>query len=497
MNRDLYLFIAFICIVLFLSLFFIKVAKDNIPVVVSKITSTLNDTHEVKTKNEITVETEVNAGFSEVMDDILSLRDLLEKGEYLQLHEIIDGYQSQYEQGQGSEIVVDNAFSVIGTPNPMYKNLFDAWVTAMPDAYTAYLARATYYHRVGLAKRGEAFIKDTSEEQFAGMREAQVQARQDIDKALALNPKLTVAYSHLISIYATGGNTQQKFKTLKQALAVDPGSYIIRRDMLYYLLPRWGGSYAAIEEFLRDTEQHLTHNPDLVPLMGYLDYAKSWGTYSNNKFKKTIRHTTAALKKGKKSYYYKKRGAAYYSLKNYKSAIKDYSNAITLNKYNPDLYIWRAKAYQNLQQVDKAFQDFEVAVFLNPYDYSVRKHYAEALESNKQFAEAIDVYKIALYYNPNDEEVLFSIASIFVRNLKENKAAILPLERLIEIDSEEPRYWYAYITALYALRDCEVMGAIKTYIDLCEAQGDCFDAGLKWAQQNYQHLKQTYCKDEQ
>ncbi len=487
MNRDLYLLAVFIFIVMPFGFLCYQLYENEIPQIVEEFdTVSLSETVEIKQ-----VET---SGFT---DDILALRGLLENKAYQELHQKLDKYQSNYENGQGSEIVVDNAYSVIGTPNPTYKALFDEWVDAMPDAYTAYLARATYYHRVGLAKRGEEFIKDTSNEQFVGMREAQAYARIDIDKALALNPKLTIAYSHLISIYSTEGNTQQKFKTLKHALSVDPASYIVRRDMLYYLLPRWGGSYAAIADFLRDTEQHLNRNPDLVPLMGYLDYAKSWDTYSKKKYKKTIEYATAAVNQGEKSYYYKKRAAAYYSLKNYKSAISDYSNAIRLNKYNPDLYIWRAKAYMNINQSDKALKDFKVAVTLNPYDYSVRKNYAKALASINRFNESVDSYKIALYYNPHDEQILFRIASINVRDLKEHKAAILPLERLLEINSEETSYWYEYITALYALRDCEVMGAIKTYIGLCETQGDCFDAGLEWARENHVHLKQTYCKAEQ
>jgi len=486
MNRDLYLLAVFIFIVLPFGFLCYQLYENELPEFVEEFeTVPIAETVEIK---QVDV-----PGFT---DDILALRGLLENKSYQELHQKLDEYQSNYENGQGSEIVVDNAFSVIGTPDPTYKGLFDAWIDAMPDAYTAYLARATYYHRVGLAKRGEAFIKDTSDEQFSGMREAQVHARQDIDKALALNPKLTIAYSHLISIYSTEGSTQEKFKTLEQALSLDPASYIVRRDMLYYLLPRWGGSYEAIAGFLRDTEQHIDRNPDLAPLMGYLDYAKSWDTYSSKNYKKTIEHATAAIKQGEKSYYYKKRAAAYYSLKNYKQAISDYSSAIRLNKYNPDLYIWRAKAYMKINQSDNALKDFEFAVALNPYDYSVRKNYAKALASINRFSDAVDSYKIALYYNPHDEQILFRIASINVRDLKQYKVAILPLERLLEINSEETSYWYEYITALYALHDCEVMGAIQTYIGLCEAQGDCFDAGLKWARKNYVHLKQTYCKAE-
>ncbi|MEM6998251.1 MAG: DUF4034 domain-containing protein, partial [Pseudomonadota bacterium] len=394
----------------------------------------------------------------------------------------------------GSEIDIDNVVSIVANPDPTYKEYLDEWVVGMPDVYTSYLIRGTYYLRIAWAKRGEDYSSETTKAQFEGMREAQAVALQDIKKAIELNPKLTVAYSKLISIYSTSGSRKKKFDTLNQALTMNPASYIVRRDMLYFLLPRWGGSYSAIEEFLKDTEQYINDNKELAPLMGYLDYAKAWDTYSNKDYDETIKYTTAALKKGNKSFYYKKRAHAYYSLKDFESAIKDYSNAISVHKYNSDFFIWRAKAYKKIEQPELALKDFQFAAILSPYDYSVRKHYAKELVSNKRYDEAINSFKIALYYNHNDEDVLFRIASTYVRDLKQYDNALPFLKRLIEIDSEKAAYWYQYISALNSLRDCKVMDAIEKYLSLCSAPGDCFDDGVEWAEQTYDYLKRTYCK---
>lgn len=425
-------------------------------------------------------------------DEMLALRGLLEKGEYKQLHHILDDYQTKFENGKGSEIDIDTAIAIIGNPDPVYKEYFDAWIAAMPDAYTAYLARASYYHSIAWAQRGEGFASETTNEQFAGMHEAQTYALKDINKALELKPRLTVAYSILIAIYSTGGTRQQKFNTLGKALDTNPASYVVRRDMLYFLLPRWGGSYQAIAEFLRDTEQYVDQNPDLAPLMGYLEYAKSWETYSNGDHDKTIEYATAAIEKGEKSWYYQRRADSYYSLKDFESAIRDYSKAIKVNKYQPVLYIWRARAYIRLDQTEKAFKDFEFAVKLFPYDYSVRKHYARALALNNRHEEAIDSYKVALYYHPHDEDILFSMSKIYTR-LKQYKEALLFIQKATEINAEEPRYLYEYIIVLNALHDCKVIDVIKNYLLLCEAREGCFEAGVKWVKKTYEILKKSHC----
>lgn len=426
-------------------------------------------------------------------EELLALRDLLEKGDYQQLHQILDDYQTQFENGEGGEIEYDNAIRILGNPDPKNKTYFDKWIVVMPDVYTAYLARAYYYHELAWAKRGEGFARDTTDEQFTGMHEAQAYALRDIDKALELNPKLMIAYSTLISIYSTGGSRKQKFDTLKKALNINPASYIVRRDMLQFLLPKWGGSYQAIEEFLQDTEKHIDQNQELAPLMGYLDYAKSMQAYSKKDFDKTIDYATAAIEKGKKSWYFKKRAQAYYSLKDFELAVVDYSNAIKANKYDANLYVWRARAYKRLGQPGKAFRDFEFAVKLYPYNYSVRKYYARMLALDKRYDEAIESNKIALHYHPHDEDILLRMVKIHIES-KQYEKAIQPLDKLIKINPEEPKYWYQYIITLNALHDCKVMNVIETYVGLCDAQGDCFNAGLKWVNETYNFLKGSHCK---
>ena len=60
----------------------------------------------------------------------------------------------------------------------------------------------------------------------------------------------------------------------------------------------------------------------------------------------------------------------------YPSAITSYSNAISLDRYNPDLYYIRGLAYAELGDVPKVRRDYEEALVL----YEARERWSEAHE---------------------------------------------------------------------------------------------------------------------
>ena len=216
--------------------------------------------------------------------DIFEFRALLENGDYEALDRILDDYQKAYEERSGSEITVEFAYAAFMHSDPAFVPYLDAWVDAMPKAYTPYMARGSYYKAVASVQRGSKFARDTSEEQFAAMRETQELALADINRVLEIKPTMTLAYSRLISIASTRGDDGLKRRAFEQGLQADPSSYLVRRDMLYFLLPRWGGGYKRsmlffflprwrgryekIENLLDDTEKHLDENAELAPLMG-------------------------------------------------------------------------------------------------------------------------------------------------------------------------------------------------------------------------------------
>jgi tetratricopeptide (TPR) repeat protein len=66
------------------------------------------------------------------------------------------------------------------------------------------------------------------------------------------------------------------------------------------------------------------------------------------------------------SFYFNNRGLAYYHLRNFSDAIKDYDEAITLNETNAENFFNRGNVYLNQEMFEEAHADFDRAIMLEP-----------------------------------------------------------------------------------------------------------------------------------
>jgi tetratricopeptide (TPR) repeat protein len=248
---------------------------------------------------------------------------------------------------------------------------------------------------------------------------------------------------------------------IDEALKLAPSSYVLRRDALYYLSPENGGSYAKMPRFLVETKNLINENPDLELLMGYLFFVKSWDAYSSYKYRRTIRLTTLALKNRNEANYYVQRANAYFSLEAYEAAVIDYTNAIILQAFNPDLYYWRAYSYLEMAQPEMALKDLEQASRLFPYNRDVLIKLGHVSGAQGHYRQSEEAYKTTLVYDPDNPYLWYNIG----RNLYfgEGKAeeALPSLKKATEIDPEAAIYWYAYGAALSELGDCTAVFALK------------------------------------
>ena len=129
--------------------------------------------------------------------EVFELRELLTSSDYEQLHQKLDEYQRHYENGTGSEISVEIAYSAFSGGDPAYLSHLDEWLEAFPDHYTGYMARAIYWASLGWIKRGEDYASATGEPQFAGMREAHASATVDAGQVLELKPAVDPRLCHV------------------------------------------------------------------------------------------------------------------------------------------------------------------------------------------------------------------------------------------------------------------------------------------------------------
>ncbi|VAW41226.1 hypothetical protein MNBD_DELTA04-1161 [hydrothermal vent metagenome] len=164
-------------------------------------------------------------------------------------------------------------------------------------------------------------IADTNLGRRFAKRKIYVMASSLFEKAIKKDPEYIVPYIALAELYGSEGKNTEAEKTLRKALAVEPGN-VVTMSELGYLLSKTG----KIKEAIKILSGAVKKN-SYTPAYYYLAYALS--------------------KDGK-----------------LKEALKLFKKAISLNPYEPAIYLLRAEVYENSKMLKEAASDYRKALEL-------------------------------------------------------------------------------------------------------------------------------------
>lgn len=207
--------------------------------------------------------------------NITKVQALFESRKFSELSSLFKRYSQLTEQDIRWEFAIHDAFNVFNTSSSEYETLLDEWVQNSRNDWVPLLARAVHYDGLAWRARGGKWAKDTSEAQFRGMAEGFALASQDIRAALRIDPRIFYAYCILMKMNRSTGDQERGKLLVRKALEIAPASYLIRRQHMQLLLPRWGGSYEAMEKFAKDSMSYFGKNKLLNSLEGLIYWDKA------------------------------------------------------------------------------------------------------------------------------------------------------------------------------------------------------------------------------
>jgi len=422
--------------------------------------------------------------------DNLNTTALLRAKEYQQLNALLSKIQSDYEKGIISDMYVDRAYNAFFNADPALEAIHNEWVELFPDVYIPYAARGIYNFSRGWAYRGTKFSNKVSKDQFKKLNELNYLAFSDLLTTIKLHKPFTVGFGYVIRISTISPQKELLQQFSKAGLTVDPASYAVRKGIFLSLMPRWGGSIKKTKSFVTDTKKYQKQNKDLEEMNGQLQFviAKNLKDYKVRTL--AVKYLDEAIRLGKNPRYYNERAKVRSSLKQFDLALSDFNRAIELWPQFLDALEGRSYVYRQKKMFKLSFADIDLAVKLAPYDSRILKTRARLLTKQNRYQAAVDDYKRALFYNATDAGIWYSIGWNSYYKLKDYKSAADALERATELKPEIPRYWYTYASVLDKLRDCKIVTALKTYLNLCsDAQAtECKANKTQWASTTIQYL---------
>ena len=254
--------------------------------------------------------------------DLNHIRTLLESGKYTQVESVLGKLNDSVKYDISWEDAFQKTVDGMSPKNKFNLKTMHEWVSESGSSY-AYMARGAYYASAGNVARGDCYANCTSKDQFGEQRDLHKKALNDLLEAKKKNSTLLPVYSLLL----IAGSTQFDFPfaddILQEAISVHPGGYYYRFQYLRKKMPKWGGSYTEMNDFVEEITPYYSLNPRLWLLRGFASAEKGHKAMKNKSFGECITHYSDALQFGVHSGWLRYRANCLTDEGDYEQALED------------------------------------------------------------------------------------------------------------------------------------------------------------------------------
>jgi tetratricopeptide (TPR) repeat protein len=162
-----------------------------------------------------------------------------------------------------------------------------------------------------------------------------------------------MCYAMKIEAGMITGDEKLRDEALAEGLKNHPYAFMIRLQYLQALTPRWGGSYQEMQKFIDECRKFSDENPRLNELSASIPADKGRSYRFLGKNEDAIKMYDEALKISKMPVYYAERGDVYMQLQDFKSALADYEQALSLCPNDPDYLERKGKAASSIKNLSR------------------------------------------------------------------------------------------------------------------------------------------------
>jgi tetratricopeptide (TPR) repeat protein len=269
---------------------------------------------------------------------------MLRTREFATLTATIDHKHAAVIRDIRNETELHRVVESFAVDDPAITSLFDEWIAASSASTSPLVAKAVHLNARAFAARGGRYAADTTPEQFAGMNEF---LAKSVDTALTVvnrDPQHTQAHRALIDAARAHGDQAMCGDHARRGLTAVPASLRIRWALAMCRLPRWGGSYAALEDIWEQARPFVVDNPELKLLGGVV----SWDVGRLADGDEAILHFGKAIAAGAHAVYFLDRAREYLRIKNAAAALDDATNALAMLPGDPGILEVQMRAFDQL-----------------------------------------------------------------------------------------------------------------------------------------------------
>jgi Tfp pilus assembly protein PilF len=311
--------------------------------------------------------------------------------------------QAQLTRPESHGLLDHTYFSTFDNGSFDVRPTLDAWKRASPSSAFAYAASGSAYVSMASKARGGAYISDTPQSNIDAMNRLLAQADTDLQRAVALNPKVTPAYVAMINAGSMSLGGHYILDAARRGLAVAPDNYAIYGVLSGAAQPKWGGSLEAMNRVAEQAQAHVKQNPLLAILLSAepayqydvcnCESSANWPAYpvvfdnvasttllssagyaagENGHSELAVIYLSEVLRfQSKADGARRRRDSNLPGVDESRMALDDANRLIAADPQNADNYQLRGAVYMSLMDNQHAEKDLESALALNPDDGDV------------------------------------------------------------------------------------------------------------------------------
>ena len=265
----------------------------------------------------------------------------------------------------------------------------DAWLQAMPNAYSAHWLCGTVWRSGAWAARGSGFGHTVGAARFALMEERLERSNALLARAIELTPKPVEALTLLADNYFVAQRLEEAEALLQRAENLLPTHAGIHWTRLNYAQPQWWGSDKAVQAALARARQAGVGESALLDMEDYY-VARPWklstpGAERAYWERAISKHPTRDRLTGLLHNFVR--------LENWHDALPVANRLIDEYPDDGNAYYRRAQIHQALGQIEAAREDYRMAAAMG-HEYSLQElimaHIRGGLGLPKSFTQAAE-----------------------------------------------------------------------------------------------------------
>jgi tetratricopeptide (TPR) repeat protein len=320
------------------------------------------------------------------------------------------------------------------------REVLDAWKRGSPKSAFAYAASGFAYEKMAHKARGSGYMQDTPLSNVESMDRLLQRADADLRQAIALDPRITPAYTAMIDAGALSLGRPYAMDAARRGLTVDPANFSIYSALLWFAQPKWGGSLRAMNDITARAQTHRSENPLMVLQLSKApayDKVDSCDCHSVQELA-TYPAIYDQVSTAQEMLY---AASAAESSHHEELSVVYFSEALRFDPDLPDARLHRIDNLNNFDESQWAVDEANRLVNASPQDEEPIKARAYSYESLGDYKHAEQDMRTALSIDPGDEGALTELLNIYVDWTHEWDKAWDADNRLIQVSPGKPYGW--------------------------------------------------------